>query len=469
MHRSVNKKKTLFPLAAVSLSAALLYSGLYGGSTVRAEAATAPAASSSATVSSPSAAAYKAFLQNQYKIELPASPTKGEFIQDVAKTLKLGGSSTGENRFNDLKPEDPAYAAAQALAEKGVLSGGTLQVEAPLTEDAAVYIALKAADLKELAYTYPEAKIKPALHKLGIDYPGNPKLSLQAAQELAAAVDTGLLPAAWHSSFGFGDVASGDFAADLLGSVLSFKGAYKHTIGSVADADIFAKLYQAYQTQDLIQVKELQAVVDEALKQNLITGYNLKDTRYNANFDPKLSLTYGHDDITHAVQLTGLLRSEGLNAKVQLEPKTSAFVYLKEWGEPKQTDSYKVVQIENGNYIAYAKEYDIAFEFDTAEQKAKFQDVVSQYAKKNSEDAKGLIASSWWQPLYYSLTPIDAYKEISNNKLTEGHYYAQTFSLSDKTAEIASGLQKIRPDVKVESYRFWVDEPFYNYLLGGYK
>ncbi|MDO3679862.1 hypothetical protein [Paenibacillus ehimensis] len=464
MHRSVNQKKTLFPLAAVSLSAALLYSGLYGGTAVRAEAAAAPAA-----VSSPSAADYKAFLQNQYKIELPTAPTKGEFIQDVAKVLKLGGASDGENRFTDLKPEDSAYAAAQALADKGVLSGGTLQAAAPLTEDAAVYIALKAADLEELAYTYPEAKIKSALRKLGIDYPGNPKLSLQAAQELAAAVDTGLLPAAWHGSFGLGDAASDDLAADLLGSVLSFKGAYKHAIGSVADADIFAKLYQAYQTQDLIQVKELQAVVDEALKQNLITGYNLKDSRYSADFNPKRSLTYGHDDITHAVQLIGLLRSEGLNAKVQLEPKTSAFVYLKEWGEPKQTDSYKVVQIENGNYIAYAKEYDLAFEFDTAEQKAKFQDVIFQYAKKNSEDAKGLIAGSWWQPLYYSLTPIDAYKEIANNKLAEGHYYAQTFSLSDKTAEIASGLQKIRPGAKVESYRFWVDEPFYNYLLGGYK
>ncbi|BFT70926.1 hypothetical protein [Paenibacillus sp. P36] len=205
------------------------------------------------------------------------------------------------------------------------------------------------------------------------------------------------------------------------------------------------------------------------MKKNLITGYNLKDSRFDANFDPKQSLTYGHSDIKHAIQLIGLLRSENIQAKVQLEPKTSAFIYLKEWGEPTQTEDYQVVQIENGNFIAYAKEYDIEFEFDSAEQKNKFQQIILQYAKKNSNDQTGLIYSSWWQPLYYSLSELKDYKVIANNKVSKGHYYAQSFSLSDKSEEVVAGLKKINPGLNVDSYKFWVDEPFYNYLLGDFK
>lgn len=195
----------------------------------------------------------------------------------------------------------------------------------------------------------------------------------------------------------------------------------------------------------------------------------MKDSRFDANFDPKQSLTYGHSDIKHAIQLIGLLRSENIQAKVQLEPKTSAFIYLKEWGEPTQTEDYQVVQIENGNFIAYAKEYDIEFEFDSAEQKNKFQQIILQYAKKNSNDQTGLIYSSWWQPLYYSLSELKDYKVIANNKVSKGHYYAQSFSLSDKSEEVVAGLKKINPGLNVDSYKFWVDEPFYNYLLGDFK
>lgn len=176
----------------------------------------------------------------------------------------------------------------------------------------------------------------------------------------------------------------------MLGKILTFNGQYKHYIGTTSDDDIFRKINDAWHTEDLISSTDLRSVFDEALKKNLITGYNLKDSRFDANFDPKQSLTYGHSDIKHAIQLIGLLRSENIQAKVQLEPKTSAFIYLKEWGEPTQTEDYQVVQIENGNFIAYAKEYDIEFEFDNAEQKNKFQQIVLQYAKRTVKTRKDL-------------------------------------------------------------------------------
>lgn len=448
---------------ASSLSAAVLFAVISGGGTAFADTGAAVKRSTAASV-----AEYAQYLKRNGNVSFDDSISRGEFIQAVAEALHLEPSGKG-GKPADLGADSPYYKAALALLEQGILTQAQIRAQAPLLEADAVYIAVKAAELNELAYTYPQDKIKAALSRLHIELDQLPGLTLQASQELAAAVDTGLLPSEAFASFQHDRVATADFATLLLGQVVSAKGLYKNYIGSVSDSDIFRNVVQAWKTQDIIKADDLQKTVNEALKQNLVTGYNLKDTRFNANFDPALSLTYGHSDITHALQLIGLLRSEGIDAKVQLEPKTSAFIYLKEWGEPVQTADYQVVQIENGNYIAYAKEYDIAFEFASAEQKAKFQDIILKYAKKNSEDAKGLIYGSWWQPLYYSLTEIQDYKEISNNFIAKGNYIAQSFSLNDKTAAIADGIKKIDKDAEVTSYRFWADEPFYNYLLGEYK
>ncbi|OAS14707.1 S-layer homology domain-containing protein [Paenibacillus oryzisoli] len=419
---------------------------------------------SSAAAANDSALSFKQFLNTRYEITLSNSLSKGDFIIAVNRILKAEAKDQ-TNVFTDLQKDSPYYEAALALYKKGILSGDTLRGDQTLTQLQAIFIALKASGLKELAYTYPKDKIKTALAKVHIDYEQNNTLTLQAAQELAAAIDTGLVP----SKFLADTAADESFANELLGKILSFNGQYKHYLGTTSDDDIFRKINDAWRTEDLISATDLRSVFEDALKKNLVTGYNLKDSRFDANFEPKLSLTYGHSDITHAIQLISLLRSENVQAKVQLEPKTSAFIYLKEWGEPTQSDDYQVVQIENGNFIAYSKEYDIEFEFDNAEQKNKFQQIIFQYAKKNSEDQTGLIYSSWWQPLYYSLTDIKDYKVIANNKVSKGHYYAQSFSLSDKSDEVVTGLKKIDASLNVDSYNFWVDEPFYNYLLGEYK
>ena len=211
-------------------------------------------------------------------------------------------------------------------------------------------------------------------------------------------------------------------------------------------------------------------MVDAALKQKLVTGYNLKDERYDPQFIQARALTYGHSDLDHALQLIGLLKSEGLDAKVQFEPKTSAFVYLKEWGDPGQaTENMEVKQIENGDYIEYAREYDVSFEFNSVQDKAKFQPVIMAYAKKNQKDQKGLLVHSWWQPLYLSRTELADYRTIANHYFLKGHYYAQTFATTDKTAGIVKAFQTLSPGLDVKTYTFWVDEPFYRYLQGESK
>ena len=171
----------------------------------------------------------------------------------------------------------------------------------------------------------------------------------------------------------------------------------------------------------------------------------------------------------HALQLIGLLRSEGINARVQLEPKSSAYIYMKEWGEPQESPGYQVAMIENGNYIAYAKEYDISFEFFTRQEKERFQDIIFAYAKRNQEDMTGLIAGSWWQPLFYSMTPLEDYLVITNNYIQAEGKLAQSFSLQEDSAAVVTAIQALEGDVDVVTYDFWVDEPFFNYLTGGYQ
>ncbi|WP_229263679.1 hypothetical protein [Cohnella cholangitidis] len=413
-----------------------------------ASAAAAPSWSSAASsvssnvlsASSSLAQEYGVFLKEKYKIVIGQKVTKGQYAAAVNKILAPSAiEATAASKPNDR-----------------------------LKAIEAVQIALAAADLEELASTYPADKTKKSLAKLKLNWKSD-VYSSKEARALAAAVDTGLLPSDYFGDIRNNAAASASLSTVLLGKVLEANGQYKHYIGYSSDSDIYAKLYDAYRTSDIIKAPELRNIVDEALKQNLVTGYNLKDSRFDANFVDSLSLVYGHSDFKHALQLVGLLRSEGIRAKIQFEPKTSAFIYLKEWGDPGVSDLFEVVQIENGNYIEYAKEYDLAFEFASAADKARFDQIVLKYAKKNEENQPGLIYGSWWQPLYFSITELKNYKKISNNKIEKGHYYAQSFSLKEQSAAVAAGFEKLDPSVKVINYDFWVDGPFFNYLNGESK
>lgn len=388
---------------------------------------------------------YKNYLKYTYDITVPDIITQEYFINTIQKILDIDYSTIDTNiNTNDLNKR--------------------------LTYEDAISITVKAADLKELAYTYPETKVKSTLLNAKISSYKSEKVVSDKLKELAVAIDTQIIPLDMYSKLAkLENSVDSDFTTVLLGKLLTFRGQYKNYLGNISDPDIYSKVYKSWKSQNLLQADDLRNIVDQALKEDIITGYNVKDIRYNPNFDPELSITYGHTDINHALQLIGLLKSEGIDAKVQLEPKSSAFIYLKEWGEPEEFPDYQVVQIENGNYIAYSKEYDISFEFNNKEQKNMFQDIIFSYAKRDQEDMSGLIIGSWWQPLYYSLTNLENYEQITNNYVEKDNFIAQSFSLNDKSNEVVEGFKKIDPNIKVTTYKFWVDKPFYNYLMGDYK
>ena len=414
-----------------------------------------------APVSQEGVVQYKQFLLEKYDLQLTGEITKGDFIQAVADTVYLQ-PSVDEVTFTDVASGDALFPAAAALYEYGVLSGPAIQADQRLTNAVAVSIAVRAADLKELAYSYPQEKVAKTLAQLPKVTDGS--LVAHMAQELAAAVDTGLLPAEFYADFEPHQAASEQLVNTLLGKVLEVKGLYKRYLGYVSDPDIYSKLYNAYATSDVMKAPSLQAVMNEALEQELVTGYSIKDSRYDANFIPELSVAYGHSDLKHLIQLIGLLRSEGLDAKVQYEPKTSAFIFLAEWGDP----GPNVEQIANGNFISYANEYDVQFEFASAEDKNKFHEIITAYAKKDAADEPGLIYGSWWQPLYYSEVSVNDFEIITNNKVVDENssFYVNPFSLNEDSEHVVEGLKAIDPETVIVPYQFWVNKPFYNYLHG---
>ncbi|WP_139488076.1 hypothetical protein [Brevibacillus dissolubilis] len=388
---------------------------------------------------------FRQHLETYYSISFSGNVTGAEF---EAALLKIQGTAAG----------------TAVIAGKSATPAATVDFKVT----AAVSKVIEAAHLKELAQTYPQKKITSVLTKAGLERYSK-QLSNQSAQEYAVLIDLQMVPSAMYGSLNPTQPLHADLATCLLGKVLVLNGTYENYLGTTADADIYNKMIHAWQTQPLIQSADLQKIVDQALKQNVVTGYNLKDLRYAPRFHDLRTITYGHSSITHAIQLIGLMKSENLTAKVQLEPKTSAFLYLKEWGIPEETPDFQLEPIGDGNYIAYSKEYDLHFEFATEEQKKRFDSVISAYAKRNQEDMTGLIIDSWWQPLYYSMNQLPEYKEITNNYMIQGNYLAQTFTLNEQSAPTVAALSQISPSVKVHTYTFWVDLPFYNYLIGDYK
>jgi len=336
-----------------------------------------------------------------------------------------------------------------------------LAFSSPVSSVQAVSQAVRAANLTKLATTYSLDKAKRTLAKAGIRGP----FSLTDAQDLAAAVDSGLLAPGLIGQIG-AEKASSALTQGLITAVAQFTGQGHRSLGRVSDRDISLRISDAFSQSDLISAPELRKVVEAVLKQKVITGYNLKDSRYDPRFNPASTLTYGHSDLLHAIQLIGLLRSEGLDAEVQLEPKTSAFLYLKEWGPTgPSTRDVQFVPLEDGNAIEYAKEYDLSFEFATPAERDRFQPVILTYAKKNSKDQPGLIAGSWWQPLYYAVVPVAGYEPIINNKIPSDPYYAQSFSLTKDSPAVVEAFRKAGA-AEVATSGLWVDHPFVNYLNG---
>ncbi|HHU32007.1 MAG: hypothetical protein ACOX1Y_09255 [Zhaonellaceae bacterium] len=378
------------------------------------------------------------YLSNVYQIEISEDITKGEFEQHLSMALN-------DDQF--LVTEEP-------LASEKIT---TLE---------ALSLAIKASNMEELARTYSKEKINRALKKVNLSFDeNNSKISKAEAQDLALALDIELLPASLVPDFATENLLSQKEAALILTRTLDLNGCYKNYLGTVMEPTIYGKVLRAIENAKKVNDEELLTALDSAIELGLTTGYNIRDTRNNSNFDPVLTIRYGHDNPIHAIQLIGLLRSEGVNAKVNIETKTSSYKHMAEWGTD-PNPNYEFVPTADGNYYAHVKEYDILFEFPTVELKNKFQDIVYQYAIKKEADQPGLIYQAWWQPVFTSNVELGQYLTMTDNIVKNEVYEAHVYTLNEDSQALVDALKELDPSLEISTEIVWVNVQFYNYLKG---
>lgn len=336
--------------------------------------------------------------------------------------------------------------------------------------------AVAAANYDELAVSYKEDKTKSRLEAYGLEVPA------ENGNYLAAALDAGLIDSASAKAFAENKDVTKEQAVELLMQIADSNGYGRNYLGYSDDENIDAKVNNLWNSFIIYDDKALSEIGRKAVEQKVVTGFNLKNHSFDANFLPELTLQYGHSDIKHAHQLLALLKSEDIRAKVQLEPKISIYQYMLEWGPvPEATPTYEVKKFSDDLYLVYAVEYDLMLEFDSREEMDKFDSVIEAYAKKydeNAEDLTGLIYAPWWQPLY-STTVADMdkerYPEIKNFKVENGMYALQSFCLPDDAKKVDDSFKKFSSELKgdqkveMEEETRYVDIAFYRYLGGGYE
>lgn len=393
----------------------------------------------------------------------------GEYLEEYFNIRYINNDISRKGFINGIK-----YLGFEDAVANEYLDG-------EITVAEAVKMAVKAANLEELALTYSRndsAKAMGLLTFYGINYPNN-----SYAPYIACAVDAGLVPVVPNFDMNL----TKQVAEMLLLNIAEFRGEARNYIGKISEIDIIEKLYGRYNEFSNVSrfnSEELLEIGNYLVVNDLSTGYNLKYDNYDAQFLSGYTIQYGHSDITHAVQLITLLYSEGIDGKVQLEPKVSAFEYMVEWGDPTKIEpssTYQVLPVGD-KWVAYALEYDLVIEFDNKTGMNIFDAVISEYSKKWSENQQlngtfdpSLIYGAWWQPLYSSTILMDdtkAYNSIYNNIIsTTDGYSLHTFTINNNVWRFGEYLKKEFSDVEHEvvSEKRYVNSAFYRYLNGEFE
>ena len=399
--------------------------------------------------------------------------TPADTAADSAAAVPAGGTEDAAGTYEkaeeylfDYYGIEPGQEITLASVNEmlGAIGGEPIKAEA-LSDGAVIEAGIKIAGLDELAQSYlndaaPDKAAK-VLETNGI------VTEEEYVPYVACAVDLELY--AKDRPF---DVKT------FLYRCLEIAGKGRRYIGRVSDDDLMEELRSTLDSMIIFDNWELEAVGTELVMDGTVTGYGLKYTGYDAHFLDAYTLKYSHSDYTHAIQLAGLLRSEGIGAYLQVEPKVSIYEYLPEWGTPPEpSPTYAVQKTERGRFLCYSVEYDLMIEFDSADDKEKFHGLIETYAKKYDDrvDENGnvtakLLAESWWQPLYSSGTPMrnSEFQEMIDNTVYDrtGKYSIHTFTLPEDADAVVDKVGEIAPELTMSPFRIYVNPAFTRYITG---
>lgn len=340
-----------------------------------------------------------------------------------------------------------------------------------ITEGSDPVVAIvEATDLTKFALTYSDEKANSRLESYGIENVGN-----YDAKYLASALDSHLIDNSdFETLVSYNNAIPQDLAYHFTMVVARELGLARNYIGKVSDVDILAKVADAFNELYMYSDEKLDQLGATLVQEKASTGFNIKQDGFNANFLPQRTIKYGHCEENHLKQLISLLNSEDIDAKIQIEPKTSIYEYLKDWGPfPETTPAYRVEQYSKDLALVHAIEYDVKFEFDTEVEMQEFDSIINKYSKKNSENqADGstvkLIDGAWWQPLYStSVKNIDdsAYTLIYDNVATDNGYSIHPYSLVEGSAKLEAEMENLS-GLDTVSKPLYVNNAFYRYITG---
>ena len=260
---------------------------------------------------------------------------------------------------------------------------------------------------------------------------------------VAAAKAANLLPAGYGSIFTTAELNETAF------QVAAYLGLTRGYVGKLSDSDIFTKLDVVWNSipAAMIVNDELSALGAKLLDEEVATGFSIRNKAYSVSFEPARTVLYSHSNLRHVKQLCALLKSQGIEARVALEPKTSWY-----WWEGLQ----------------YGPEFDLLLEFTGATDKVRFDTLVLTYAQRaDGVDTSELLLGSWWTPMYASDTPSgDGYVEVVNHYayLAGSNYYLTSTgpkgALSDAVVEIIEEAGA----VAVRTPQYANNKFFYEYL-----
>ncbi len=385
------------------------------------------------------------------------SEDKEESLEDSAQYLK----EFFDLSFDDeVTKEDMNSALVKVYGEEAPL------IEEELNGVTFIKAINEASGFKELSLTYSDEKAKKSLEKNSIDR----EVEGDQAKYLAATIDSGLIDLDTIKELVSADTMTHDLAVKSFIQVVNNSSLGRNYIGYSDDPDIYRKIEDTWDSFILFDNKDLTDIGAKLVKEEKITGYNLKLNAYMHDFMPEVTMSYGHSNIDHALQLIGLLNSEDLVAKVQLEPKISIYEYLPEWGDPGEPTVKYFVEDLGNILLANSVEYDLNLEFSSTEDLIKFEEIVDEYAKKNEENqGEGLIIESWWQPFLLVSNeemPEDRFFEIYDLSISNDDYTLRTAVLKEDKDKIEDEFEKLTQDTSIKAEKKYTNKAFYDYLQG---
>ena len=360
----------------------------------------------------------------------------------------------------DIEKEDIDSGMKKIFAEE------TVSIEGDLNGLTFLRAINKASGFEELALSYDDEKVKESLKEAGIEE----EVDSELGKYIACTIDTNLLDVEKVKELVSAEKITPELAITSLMQVINKTSLGSNYLGYSNDPTIYRKIEDSWTSFVLFEDEKLTDIGAKLVQDKKITGYNLKLNSYRADFIADKTMSYGHSNIEHALQLIGLLNSEDLVAKVQLEPKVSIYEYLPEWGpvgDP--TPKYQVVEVAD-LLLANSVEYDLKLEFSSSQDLIEFERVIDKYAKKNEEnEGEGLIVESWWQPFLLVSNdemPEDLFFEIYDLSLSNEEYTLRSVVLKEDKDEIENEFKKLSDSGQVKAEKKYTNKAFYSYLTG---